>query len=314
MAIERTRNDIIEQALQKIGVFSPDETPTAGDTKSSAIQLDYMVKSWQSTGAHLWSQEEGILFLQPDQQQYILGDATTDIAAASERDVNNTTLSADAVATDTVLTVSSEVGIAVSDNIGVLLDTGALFWSTVASLAPLTINDALPSDAASGRVVWSFTTKIPKPLRITASRRNQGGITGITGQDVSMTDLGRHDYYNLPEKRTAGVPTEYYYQPKINDGNLRIWPTAQDSTIYLKFTYLRPIDVFDNSSSAPDFPNEWLNALVYNLALNMMPNYGIDPNSIPTVPALAESYLNTALNWDTGTGDVHFQFSFGVGQ
>ena len=314
MAIERTRNNIIEQALQKIGVISPDEQPRAGDVQSCAVQLDYMVKSWQGTGPHLWSLREGILFLQPGQQQYRLGTDSTDRCAASELDVVNTLTNADLVTGATQIDVVSEDGIAVNDYLGVLLNNGSLHWSTVASLSPLTINDALPSDADSGRVVWAYTDQVGKILRIPASRRNQGQVTGIDGQDVSMTDLGREDYYNLPEKDTRGTPTQYYYQPGIDDGQLRIWPTAQDSTIFLKFTYLRPIDVFDNSASAPDFPNEWLNALVYNLALEMMPNYGIDPNTVPSIPEAANRYLNMALNFDTGTGDIIFQYAFGLGE
>lgn len=315
MAIQKTRNNIITQALEKIGVVAPGENPKAEDITSGSIQLDYMVKTWQSTGAHLWSQEEGILFLQPNQQQYILGGSTTtDQAAASELDVIRTLLADDAVATDTVLTVDSETGIVIADRIGVLLNTGSLFWSTVASLSPLTINDSLPSDAASGRVVWTYTTVIPKPLKIPASRRNNGGITGITGQDVQMSSIGREDYYNLPQKNTPGITTQYYYQPQIDSGNIRLWPVAQDSTLFLKFTYLRPIDIFDNSSSAPDFPNEWLFALVYNLALNLIPNYGINANAYPLIPALAAEYLNKALDWDTGDAPIFFQYGFGQGQ
>jgi len=315
MALERTRNNIIEQAVQKIGVVAAGEAVPAGIQESAEVQLDYLVKSWQATGAHLWSEEEGILFLQPGQVQYVLGDsASLDRAAASELDVNNTTLSADAVATDVILTVDSEVGIDVADFIGILLDTGALFWSTVASLAPLTINDALPSDAASGRVVWSYTTAIPKPLKIPASRRNEGGITGLLGQDISMTNLGREDYYNLPEKNSVGVPVQYQYQPKIDDGLIRIWPSPSSSTTFMKFTYWRPINVFDNSASAPDFPNEWLNALVYNLALNLMPNFAVNANAYPTVTGLASSYFNAALDWDSGTASVKFEVGFHGGQ
>jgi len=194
-------------------------------------------------------------------------------------------LTADAAISATVLTVDSETDIAVSDNIGILLDTGALFFTTVVSLGPLTITTGLPSAAASGRVVWTYTEQISKPLKIPASRRNQGGITGTTGQDVTMTDLGREDYYDLPEKGTTGVPTQYYYQPGIDNGNIRIWPAPLNSETFMRFTFWRPIDVFDNSSSAPDFPNEWLFALVYNLAVNLMPK-SVIVTSCPVVPVM----------------------------
>lgn len=315
MALENTRNDIIEQAVEMIGVVAAGEPVPAGIQKTAKRTLDFLVKSWQATGAHLWAEQEGILFLQPGQVQYVLGDSTSlDRAAASERDVFSTTLTADAVATDVILTVASEDDIDVADFIGVLLDTGALFFSTVASLAPLTISDALPSSAASGRVVWTYTTAIPKPLKIPASRRNEGGITGLLGQDITMSNLGREDYYDLPEKNSVGVPVQYQYQPKIDDGLMRIWPSPANSTTFMKFTYWRSLNVFDNSASAPDFPDEWLNALVYNLALNLMAPFSINALAYPTVTGLASSYFNAALDWDSGTASVKFEVGFHGGQ
>ena len=45
MAIEKTRNDIINGALELIGVKAADESAQADDVQASATAPDWMVKS-----------------------------------------------------------------------------------------------------------------------------------------------------------------------------------------------------------------------------------------------------------------------------
>lgn len=304
MALEKTRNDIINFALEQIGAKAPGEEASAADVQTAAQMLDYMVKQWQSSGAHLWSKEQVTLFLDPSTVRYTLGASAVSHATV---DPIETTMNTAAVETATVLDVVSETGMTIGDNLGVIReDNSVLFWSTIASLAPLTIADPLPSDVAAGATVYTYTDKAAKPLKVPASRRS------INGQDIQMVTSGYEDYQNLPNKLTTGTPTQYTYQPRKSDGYLYIWPAPVNSLVSLKFTSNRPLDVFDTSESAPDFPNEWLEAIMWNLAYKISPAFGKPISEI--VQNNAFGTYEAALSWDSGDAPVLFEYAMGRGQ
>lgn len=299
MAIVKTRNTIITQALRIIGVVAEGEDPTASQIQDSAIRLDWMIKTWQNTGVHLWKEDEATLFLVAGQQSYTLGSGSSEHATTS---FTETTLSADEASGQTVLSVTSSTGVAVGDFVGVTQDDNTIHWSTLTVISPFTIADALTDDAASGNSVIYYTSNIDKPLRIPDARRRQDS------QDIRMTHLGRIDYLNLPSKETTGTPVQYYYKPNISDGELFLWPTAQNaSTQRVLFSFYDLIDVFDNSADAPDFPNEWIQTIVYNLAVDLAPDYG---QMIPQYVAIKAAKLyQDALEWDDEDAPVYFVFS-----
>jgi hypothetical protein len=301
MAIKNTRNDIITSALELIGAKAADEPASAADIQTGAAFLDRLVKSWQATGAHLWSRNSATLFVQPAQIEYQIGSTTADHAT---EEYTATTLSVAAVATDTVITLTSTTGLLVADVIGIKLDTGVLHWTTIASLAPTTITDQMPSGAAIGNTVYFYTTDLGKALRIPDARRKQ------SGQEIGMIQLGRIDYLNLPNKETSGTPTNFYYDPKKSFGNLFLWPAPTSADTTIQFTYYRPLDVFDTSASSPDFPDEWVEAMVYNLAFRLAPIFG-QPIP-PGVPELAGVLYANAYEWDQDDADVSLQFTSGA--
>lgn len=304
MAIEKTRNTILTQALRMIGAIAEDEQPSAAQIQDGAIRLDWMVKRWQASGAHLWTEKEATLFLVAGQQNYQLGGTNTDNVTVTFRE---STLSADEAAGQTVLSVTDTTGLLVNDFIGISLDDNTIHWTTVTVVSPVTISVALPSAAASGKAVVYYTTKIGKALRIPDARRRENS------QDIEMEHLGRRDYLALPVKSTQGTPVQYYYRPDIDDGTIFIWPTASSAVNQrLLFTFYDTIDVFDTSASAADFPNEWVQAIVYNIAVDLAPDYG---QPLPqTVLIKAEQMYKDALEWDDEDAPIYFAYSTGRGR
>lgn len=302
LPLKNDRNEIIEAALDLIGVVPAAEEPTAVDIQDGAAALNDMVKNWQSKGAHLWAQNEAFLFVQPGQVKYQFGDSSPDEATEA---FTEDTLAANVASGSAIITLTTSTPL-VNDRIGVELDTGVLFWSTVASLSPITLATVLPSAAASTNTVYFYTTIIGKALRVPDARRSQ------SGQDIEMLKMGRIDYFNLPNKLTLGTPVQFYYDPKISSGNMYLWPAPQSINTIIKFTYNRPLIVFSDADDEPDFPDEWIEVLKYNLALRRAPAYGV---SAPIeVAALATSLMADTGEWDQDAADVSFQFSFGRGQ
>ena len=107
------------------------------------------------------------------------------------------------------------------------------------------------------------------PLEITSIRINRGG------NDLPMFPLGREDYFDLPNKTVEGYPTQYYYDRQRAGGTLYVWPAPDATAGTLKFTYRRIIMDVDASADDLDLPQEWYEAIVYNLAKKFGENAGV---------------------------------------
>ncbi len=61
----QTRDQLIADALQLIGYLAAGETANANDVTFAAGILNKMVKAWIGQGIHLWTEEEGTIYLVP---------------------------------------------------------------------------------------------------------------------------------------------------------------------------------------------------------------------------------------------------------
>ena len=260
------------------------------------MALNLLVKEWSARGIDIWLRSEVTVFLQPQTQKYSLG---TGYATTSYVE---TTLSADEATSQTELSVTSETGISVSDFIGIKLDDDSIHWSTVASLATLTIADALPSAASSGNKVYAFTTKAVRPQKIlTAFRRD------VNDLDTPVSIIGSQEYYGLSDKTSEGEPTAVWYQPVMDTGSLYVWPVDGGSNCdKLNLIAQNLADDFDTAADTPEFPIEWANALIWNLAAEIASEYGIPEREQGRLWQIAEHKLNIVLDYDQENSDVVF--------
>ena len=296
-----SRADIITKALQRIGEYDQGEVISGEDTSSAAMALNLLVKEWSARGIDIWLRSEVTVFLQPQTQKYSLG---TGYATTSYVE---TTLSADEAAAQTELSVTSETGISVSDFIGIKLDDDSIHWSTVASLATLTIADALPSAASSGNKVYAFTTKAVRPQKIlTAFRRD------VNDLDTPVSIIGSQEYYSLSDKTSEGEPTAVWYQPVMDTGSLYVWPVDGGSNCDKLILIAQNLaDDFDTAADTPEFPIEWANALIWNLAAEIASEYGIPEREQGRLWQIAEHKLNIVLDYDQENSDVVFSLGGG---
>lgn len=295
------RNEIVQEALELLGQFSVGETISAEDLASSVRSLNMLVKSWQAQGLHLWTKTEGTLFLAKGQQSYNLG-ASGDNATESYA---QTALTADAASGATSLTVGSITGISDGDYLGVELDDGTLQWTTVSG-APtggaITAAASLDGAASSGNAVFAYTTKLQRPLRVLSARRHS-----IDGDDVPIHVWSREDYMDLSTKGSEGAPVQVAYSPQLGEGVMYVWPTADDVTDVINFTFTRQLQDFDATDNTPDLPQEWLLALTYNLAVLMAPKFGLPMQDRAWLKREAEQYKAQAEEFDQEWAPVFFQ-------
>lgn len=296
----QTRNEIITDAFALLNVYAPSDTIKSDDMQFASNQLNKMIKAWQAQGIHLWKKKEATLFLALNQSTYTLS-PTGDNATQSYVE---TTISADEATGQTTLSITSSSGMSVNDYIGIVLDSGDLQWTTISSIPTATsvvIAAALTDDASEDNAVYSYTTKINRPLAIYSARRNS-----VANQDTPMFKYAYEEYFDLPNKTAPGIPTTYTYNPQLNAGLLYVWPAAEDVSDKIKFTYYDPIEDFDSAADTPDFPAEWLEVLTYQLAVRMSHRYG-KRALIRDLKNDADFMLQNLLDWDNEEASIYFQ-------
>lgn len=159
------------------------------------------------------------------------------------------------------------------------------------------------SGVSSYTVGPSQTVNCPKPLRIVSATYTPSG-----GNNAPMNIYTQYDYSHLPSTSgTSGLPVDLYYQPLRTTGVIKLWPTPSESTTVISFTYQSPYEDMDSSTNDFDFPSEWMQALIYNLAWALAPEYGIPPIDRSILQKEAEYWHQYVLSMGTEEGSLYLQ-------
>ena len=218
-----TRDDVIRQAFEEIGVAIEGESLEAEYISVANRTLNTMVKAWQAYPIQLWKRETYELTL-------------------------------------------------------------------VASTASYTLD--------SGNVG-------EKPMRILECNRKDS-----SGTTTKMTRLSQNEYENLPNKNSEGVPTNYYFTPNITDATISFWvvpDTTSASEYTIEFVYHAPLDDLDTGTDNFDFPSEWEESIVLNLATRLSRKYGgLNALEKSDLKQAAKDALDLALSYDVEDGSIFF--------
>lgn len=308
VTFNQNRDQLIRSALRKVGAISAGEIPSAQVTQDAADQLNAMVKSWMASGIHIWTETEAILFVQVGQASYTLGSGSSSVSAQVYSD---TTTTAAANAGDVLIPVVSTSGAVLAERIGVTLDSGDIFWSTIASFTTtsITLVDGVTDSVAAAANVYLTSPNIARPLRIPMARR----WDIVSGLEIPLIQMARFDYLSLPNKTASGTFTQYFYDPRggaNNYGTIYIWPVPNNTSSALKFTWYRPIQDFNTPGNTPDFPQEWLNALSWNLAMQLAPEYGVSEITYSMLKEQSGLALELAMGFDREPESTYFGVDF----
>ena len=115
-----------------------------------------------------------------------------------------------------------------------------------------------------------------KPLKvIQAWLRNTSVTPNI---DTPLQILSRQEYNILGSKDSSGMINSVWYEPGATVGTLTTYlnPDSTTATNYtLHFIGQKPITDISLSTDVPDFPNEWMQSLVWGLADELAIEYGL---------------------------------------
>ena len=289
----RTRDQIINGALRLCNVSGRGKAASADDIADASEALELMVKGLQKNGPFLWKKKEATVFIDQVSQSYLLG-PTGGHATSSYQE---TTLSVAGAAAAGTVTVTTVTGIASGDYIGIELDNDTMQWTTVNG-APagsvLTLTAALTSAAAVGSTVYTYTTKMPRPLKI------------LETDEATVRIVSNEEYTSLSSKDATGPVNQLHYRPTLTNGTLFVWPVGETATDKIKITYQSPVEDFDSASNDPDFPQEWIETLKFLLASRYGPEVPINLKRQEWLTSVAESMLQDLLDWNGEDGSIFF--------
>lgn len=288
------RDAIIAAALRRLRKVDPNLTTPAIDITTGSEALNMMIKEWQTDGIFLWLNEEVCLFQQYNTQFYTLGPTGTGNCGLLS-DCFKTQIATAAAAAAATITVDDDDDITNGDYIGIQLDGGTIQWTTVNGVPAanvVTLTAVLTGAAAVDNYVFTYTNKISRPLKITEAR-----VRDTDDVDTPLRIVtSRNEFMSQADKETTGRVLDVHYNPDITDGQLYTWPVCgtTDITDRIIMTVQRVIEDFDASTNNFDGPPEALRALVWGLAAEIGPEYGVDVVSGKgtIVSVNAEKYYN----------------------
>ena len=301
-----TAGELVERAFGKIGVKVAEQALQASEMQDGLDGLNLMFKTWQAQGLHLWTKTEGIVFLDKGKSDYLLG-ATGDNATTQDDFVGTVTTAALTTST-TVVPVSSTAGMTTGDYAGIELDDGTRQWTTltVNSSVQITLAVGVTSASASGNTLFTYTTISQRPLRVLSARRAVFAIDS----DITVRRINRSDYFSQVNKKTQGTVVSYYYSPQTGNGRIYVWQTASTVRGLLKYTFERAIEDIDDKDNSVDFPVEWLETIVYNLAARLADDYDAPAAKVQSVTSKASIMLQNLEGWDEEPGSISIQPDF----
>ena len=137
-------------------------------------------------------------------------------------------------------------------------------------------------------------TVTDRPLRVHNTRWRD--ITDKT--DIPITLKGRMDYLSLTNKTSQGRPTWVYYDRKINDGEITVWPVPEDSKGQLRFTADIAIQDFTASGDTAHVPSYAYNYLVYALAADQAIEYALPQQDLMYLEQKAAGLKDDVLDFE----------------
>lgn len=164
---------------------------------------------------------------------------------------------------------------------------------------------ALVADQAIYNIGVGQALNTPFPLKI-----SQAVLLDTTSSSrIDMQIQSIYEYNRLPSSDSSGSPVQLYYTPKINRGEIRVWPTPDTSAATnktVKIVYQRPFEDFTASGETLDFPKEWHQTIIYKLAAALAPEFSVPLQDRAMLMQEAAQHEATALSFGTDEASIYF--------
>lgn len=340
-----TRSEIIAAALRKCGSYDQGEAVPADEEAAAAFALNLLVKEWSTFGIDIFVRQQVTVLLSENRPIYYLGnEAQTshdDLILLGQHSTSALTsayvgLNASISTTEgagpiwitgkTEGSVTSDSGVIVHQGFkealcAIQLDTGKWVRARCTSVEDKVGAESVSFVNSSGQV--GDTAAIGNTVRFAEGRKtssDQHGLAArperilyahrrdpVSGNDVPVSLIGENEFQSLNLKSLEGPTYNIWYKPLSEYGELHVWPTGGNTTyteLVLQCQFYA--DDMDSVSNNPQFPIEWANALIFNLAHDMAPEYGVDRQTRADMFIIGQRKLQEQLDNNIENANVVF--------
>lgn len=178
------------------------------------------------------------------------------------------------------------------------------------------LNGIVTRFATLGMPLWK---RIELPVTLTATKdytisnvlkTPQVVLKDINGgSQYELINKSRYDYNRLPVN-TTGTPVHFTFTPGLENGTLTVWPTPDAGAIANKslvVTYQKEFDGFFSAGDTPDFPAYWTDAIKYELAVMLAPEFGVPLQDRQVLMKEAAVYLAQAQGYGDEESSLYMQ-------
>jgi len=155
----------------------------------------------------------------------------------------------------------------------------------------------------------TFSTAITdKPLKVIQGWYRNTEITPSV--DTPLQLLSKQEYNILGSKASTGVANSIFYDVKQLNGLLYVYLTPDSftaSNLQVHIVAQMPMNDLNRGQDVPDFPNEWMNTLVWNLADQLAIEYSVPSNHRAEIAMRAKTYRDQLTDWDVEATSTFFQ-------
>jgi len=178
---------------------------------------------------------------------------------------------------------------------------GMKLWTVKEYAIPLLSNTNVYTIGPTGTIIQN------KPLKlIQAWLRNESVTPNV---DLPMNIISRQEYNILSAKNSQGIANSVFLTPNNTDSTLKVWlsPDTNTATNYKLWIVVQEAISDVNSNVATDFPNEWMQSLVWNMAAELAMDYGIPDQRMQLIAMQAAKYKEEMEDWDVEYNSTFFQ-------
>jgi len=131
-----------------------------------------------------------------------------------------------------------------------------------------------------GQVSYTIGETAGADLDTVRPERINSAFIRVDNQDYPVDIIGERAYNAISLKATAGRPDNLFYNPTAPNGTAKVYPTPNAAEV-LYFTGEKPITepttVTADMFVTLGYPRNYHNVIIYNLAIELAPEYGKTP-------------------------------------
>lgn len=270
-----TGADVIKGALRALGILESGETPTSDEVADGLEALNLLCKQYMSPnnfmspGLKLWKRKHLTLALSSTNEYTLkLRKIAFTSGGTYVLAVGDTITGGTGGATAVVMNIELTSGTFAGEDAA-----GTIFVeSQVGTFESETLNVGDNSNVAT--ITADTETYGPITEFLEVVRRDSDGF------DSPMREMTLPEWMALSDKDTSGTPNRFYSERRIDEVKFYLNCTPSDTTDTVFMVVLLPFEDFDASTDTVDTPVEWYRALKFNLALEIAPEFNVEPSNI----------------------------------